>query len=599
MNTITDLFAHPPPTKYKGVKANSIYLPMRDGIQIAVDVMLPADLPPTERVPAIMVMARYWRSFELRTADPPKKALIGPRQEIPDFLIPLGFAVVVVDGRGSGVSTGSSRHPWSPDELADYAEVAAWIRAQEWCSGSIGAYGISYEGVTAQQLAASGVPGIKGVVPQEIEFDVYTDIALPGGLFNMAFIREWNESNTLLDNHKMSRLFPWTAKLFVKGVRPVDADRKARAMIQQALHDHQANTNVYEAVSAITYRDDPFGDTGATLDDFSVFRRQEAIERGGAALFSWGSWLDGASADAVLRNFNTLANPQIAIIGAWKHEMTAHGSPYQKPKSAPNPLPKQQWTALAQFFDQTLKREEPPTTKRLFYYTLGEEAWKHTDQFPLPSAQPQRWYFHADRGLAPEMPTAQEAADRYAVDLNASTGTTNRWHTQMAKPLVYADRAREDSRLLTYTSAPLERDLEITGYPIITLFLASSETDGAFFAYLEDVDERGVVRYLTEGQLRGLHRQLASTPPAQWMGMPYRSFKRADRAPLTPNERVELTFGLLPTSALIRRGHRLRVALAGADKDTFAPVPPTSAPVWHVHRSRDAASSIQLPVIPR
>ena len=34
--------------------------------------------------------------------------------------------------------------------------------------------------------------------------------------------------------------------------------------------------------------------------------------------------------------------------------------------------------------------------------------------------------------------------------------------------------------MLTYTSAPLFGDTEVTGHPIITLYLASSEKDGAF-----------------------------------------------------------------------------------------------------------------------
>lgn len=107
------------------------------------------------------------------------------------------------------------------------------------------------------------------------------------------------------------------------------------------------------------------------------------------------------------------------------------------------------------------------------------------------------------------------------------------------------------------------------------------------------------MRYLTEGQLRGIHRRVISTDTPHWTGTPQHSFRRADALPLPSSECVELTFGLLPTSVLIRRGHRLRVALAGADKDTFAPVPTKSTPVWHVHRSRVAASSIELPVIPR
>ncbi|MBW4438484.1 MAG: CocE/NonD family hydrolase [Pleurocapsa minor GSE-CHR-MK-17-07R] len=598
LTPIADLLAAAPDARYRGVTATSQYLTMRDGTQIAIDLMLPADRAADTRLPVIMIMARYWRSMAMRVPDRPNKALIGPREPIVDFLIPRGFAVVVVDARGAGASRGVNRFPWSPEERADYGEVAAWAAGQPWSNGQIGALGISYEGSTAQYLLGAGVPAVKAVAPMEYEFDVYPDVALPGGIFNQAFIRQWNDSNSRLDSNRTSSLFPALARLLVTGVRPVDSDRKSRTLLAQALREHQANTNVYEAISRITYRDDQFGDTGATLDDFSVFSQRAAIEASGGAMFVWGSWLDGTTADTVLRTYNTLGNPQIGVIGAWKHEMTAHGSPYDKPKAKPNPPHVQQWDALAGFFERTLRGNQPPTGKTLLYYTLGEEAWHQTDVFPLPNTQTQAWYFREGNALSPDQPTG-DGADTYTVDPEASTGLTNRWHTQMARPLVYADRASHDRRLLTYTSAPLAHDMEITGYPVVTLHIASSEDDGAFFVYLEDVDENGVVRYLTEGQLRGLHRQLSGQPAPYWTGMPYRTFTRADGAPLPRGQFIELTFGLQPTSVLIRRGHRVRVAIAGADKDTFARIPSDAIPTWQVGRGGVYASHIQLPVVHR
>lgn len=592
---LAELFAAPPQRRYAGVQASSIYLTMRDGARIASDLLLPAGRAPGARLPTLIVMARYWRSMELHIPAPPNKAPIGPREMIFDDLIPRGFAIVVVDARGTGASTGVSRYPWSPEELADYGEVAAWTAAQPWCSGRIGAFGISYEGATALRLAAVGGPAVRAVAPQEIEHDVYPDIAMPGGIFNMAFIRAWSESNRKLDAGRPSSLFPWSARLLVRGARPVDADLKDRAILALALREHQANTDVYAAMARITYRDDLFGDTGATLDDFSVMAHQGAIERGGAAIFSWASWLDGASAEVALRTFHTLSNPQLVVIGAWKHEMSAHGSPYQRPGARLSPAQREQWAALAQFFDQTLAHDRPPQGKRLFYYTLGAEEWRAAERFPPPGVAPQDWYFQDGRGLAPTPPAAA-AADTYVVDFAATTGTANRWHTQMARPVVYRDRARQDRRLLTYTSAPLEQDLEIVGYPVVTLYVASSVDDGAFYAYLEDVDARGVVRYLTEGQLRGIHRKLADAPPVYRTGMPYRSFRRADAAPLPRGEPVELTFGLQPIAALIRRGHRIRVAIAGADHDTFVRIPAEGTPIWQVLRGPGHASRISLPI---
>ncbi|MBL8132930.1 MAG: CocE/NonD family hydrolase [Anaerolineae bacterium] len=599
MSTLQALFADPPQPRYKGVRSHSQYLTMRDGAQIAVDIMLPLDLPADERIPALMIMARYWRSLDLRMPNPPKKALIGPRENTPDDFIARGFGLVVVDARGTGASTGVSRCPWSAEEIADYGEVAAWVLAQRWCSGRIGAYGISYEGAAAQRLIATGVPGIRGVIPQEIEYDVYADIALPGGIFNEAFIKAWSESNARLDSGRPSNLFPFAARLITRGVRPVDADRKTRETLAQALRDHQANTDVFAAMSCITYRDDPFGETGVTLDDFSIFSHHDAIQGSGVPMFTWGSWLDGATAEAALRNFNTFDVPQIVVIGAWKHEMTRDGSPFEKGDAPPDPTQAQQWAAMASFFERTLVKDQPPTGRVLHYTTLGEYGWKTAEVFPPAGAAAQTWYFQAKNTLSPELPGEPHAADSYVVDFEATTGTTNRWHTQMARPLRYPDRARADRRLLTYTSEPLDGAIEITGCPVVTLYVASSEEDGAFFVYLEDVDERGVVRYLTEGQLRGIHRKLSDTPPPYATGMPYHTCQRADAAPMPRGETVELVIGLQPVSALIGRGHRIRVAVAGADKDTFARIPATGAPALQVSRSRAAASRIVLPVIPR
>lgn len=267
-----EIFLADPPILYKGVETGSTYLTMPDGTKIAVDILLPKGLPPTKRVPVVLTLGRYWRSFELRIPPQPGKAPIAPRAMFADYLIPRGYAMVVVDVRGSGASTGSSPYPWSPAEIADYAEVVRWVVQQPWCNGAVGAVGLSYEGTTAQLVAATGCPEVKAVVPQAVEFDVYSDVALPGGIFNEAFIKAWSDSNNLLDRNKMSDLFPFQAKLFCKGVRPVDSDKKERAILKKALQDHRQNSDVYQAIQKITYRDDKYGNENITLDDFSIFK---------------------------------------------------------------------------------------------------------------------------------------------------------------------------------------------------------------------------------------------------------------------------------------------------------------------------------------
>ena len=69
--------------------------------------------------------------------------------------------------------------------------------------------------------------------------------------------------------------------------------------------------------------------------------------------------------------------------------------------------------------------------------------------------------------------------------------------------------------------------------------------------------------------------------------------------PLVPGQVAELKFGLQPISALIRKGHRLRVAIAGHDKDTFIRIPAKGTPTITVLRNQQHLSSIELPVVER
>lgn len=150
---------------------------------------------------------------------------------------------------------------------------------------------------------------------------------------------------------------------------------------------------------------------------------------------------------------------------------------------------------------------------------------------------------------------------------------------------------------MVYDSAPLETDLEITGSPVLTIEMSSDTTDGAVHAYLEDVSPAGRVTYLDEGMLRQIDRKVVDpkTLPYQPLG-PARSFLRKDAEPMTPGEPARISFSLYPTSVLLRTGHRIRIALAGADAGIFRRYPPEGASNWNIYREAARASLIELPV---
>ena len=48
--------------QFKAFTQRSFYLTMRDGVKIAVQLVLPKDLPADQKIPAVLVMTRYWRA---------------------------------------------------------------------------------------------------------------------------------------------------------------------------------------------------------------------------------------------------------------------------------------------------------------------------------------------------------------------------------------------------------------------------------------------------------------------------------------------------------------------------------------------------------
>lgn len=117
------------------------------------------------------------------------------------------------------------------------------------------------------------------------------------------------------------------------------------------------------------------------------------------------------------------------------------------------------------------------------------------------------------------------------------------------------------------------------------LYFAASTKDAEIFAYLEDVYPDGSVQYITEGELRALHRKESKDAPLyNSMGVNH-TFSREDAENLIPGKTTEMRFELLATSYQFKKGHRIRIAIAGADKDHFAFIS-GAAPTLRIERSR-------------
>lgn len=590
--------------QYRQYTTQSVYIPMRDGVKLAAEVVLPKDLPAGEKIPVLLSQTRYWRAIELRA---PFKWFLKPEVANPDykdfqpFFTNRGYGLVTVDVRGTGASFGTWPYPWHRETIEDSREIVDWIVSQPWSNGKLGAYGISYLGTTAELLAVLGHPAVKAVIPMFNHPDAYRDIAFPGGIFDDRFVKAWGYFDQVLDSNTVPKEFGILGNIAVKGVKPVDEDVDGK-LLKAAIREHGANGDAHQLARDITYRDELQADMGVCADDLAIHSFNDQLARSKTITCGWGSWMDAGTADAVLRRFLTYDNAQRAVIGAWEHGGRFNASPYRRPDAPPNPGLREQWHEMLRFFDAYLKDSDNGVRdeKTLFYYTMGEEQWKMTSVWPPEGTTMQRWYLAGEQSLSQDRPEVESGSDKYEVDFQASTGEYNRWWEMgaiMNKSVVYPDRAQASQRLLTYTSTPLEQNTEITGTAVVRLYVTSTETDGAFYVYLEDVDQQGQVRYVTEGQLRAIHHKVNEQDPPYKLQAPYHSFKQQDAQALIPGEMTEITFGLHPTSVLIRKGHRLRVSIAGHDQDTFMRLPTEGQPTISIARNKVHASSIDLPVV--
>ena len=554
----------------------SQYVAVRDGTKLAVDIFRPAQngQPVSHPLPIVWSHNRYHRA---QISNGQLKTILDSESWL-KTLLQHEYIVAVADVRGSGASYGTRTAEYSLQDARDAYDLTEWFAQQPWCDGNVGMYGASFMGQVQIMAASLAPPHLKAIVPQVAPFDLYSE-KYPGGMFMDQSVAEWSRTVRNLDTGSLAA--------------PVDEDRDG-AMLAQAVAQHQANQDFYQLAASLPYRDS----VASILEEKTSSRpwlewgasnHLAAISRSGVAIYHMAGWYDYYRRGALIsfNNLQLLSSGkdlrEKILIGPWTH--SRYGEYYDLAAE------------YLRWYDYWLKginngiMSEPP----IRYYTLGvpeNKAWRSAWQWPLSNEQPTPYYFHAgpskstqsanDGVLDARPPGDSTGQDNYTIDYSATTLEGTAWN---------------DQKGLTYTTPPLPTDVEVTGHPVVHLWITSTAGDGDWFVYLEEVSENGVSQYVTDGVLRASHRAL-SAPAFDIMGLPYHSSFSQDVADLPSGEPVELVFDLLPTSNVFDRQHRIRVTVTGADQGN-APTPALiSPPTVSLHRNSGYASHIVLPIIP-
>lgn len=638
---------------------SSIYVPVGDGTKIALDIYRPAiDGRPVEaRMPAVFEFTRYWRARALPDGrisnghfgmlEPGRST--GSVRDNPDYgakLVEHGYVVIVGDNRGTGSSFGHSLAPLTLTEAQDAYDLIEWIAAQPWSNGNVGRIGSSITGTNQLISLARPSTHLKAIFPGMGNFEHYRiatigGVSRKGGILKIydylknlgtaasqdaplpasvdadprgemrASARSGQGESSFAGYVSFLKSSPVLDEVAAElGLKSIDDRVRVLAWNDKLIPAIAARPDLQRKLMSVgLYRDDRGLDGSAAPGEQSLSAADilPAIRAAAVPTYIWSGWGDPYPGDAFLL-FANLAGVRKVAIGPWSH------GPNEKDDAREEEGIRLRAIETVRWFDYWLKGIDNGITKELpINYAVVDDPehweWRSATGWPLPQADNVDFYFGEGRAgsvsstndgsLSSQRPPQDDAADTYTVDYTATTGNRTRlFDTTGGGPLFYPDLTANDRKGLTYTTAPLEKDLIVIGHPVITIYATANVPDAEFSIYLEEIDANGWSRFVTDGYIRALHRTLGK-PPYDYLGLPWLSSLRADGLAVAPLSAglAELTFDLQPIANRFDAGHRLRVTIQGADADnnwTFPAVPAASVTVA---RSVSHPSRISLPLL--
>jgi putative CocE/NonD family hydrolase len=532
------------------VRELDVAVPMRDRVRLRANVYRPAG---AARLPTVLLRTPYDKSPFVPA-------------NFKSFL-DRGYAVVVEDVRGRYQSEGV----FEPvnQEINDGDDTLNWIARQPWSDGNVGMYGGSYLGIAQWKAALSHNPHLKAIFPYVSGDDDYRDrFYSTGGALKLGHRLLWVEENMRASGYTAP---PFPDYIWTLPTRAADAAATGhRVPIWQELANHPTYDKFWKDASVREH-----------LKDIKV------------PVYSVGGWYDNY-VESDLDAFATLSklNREVRImIGPWPHVFTTPFANVSFGKDSLVPLRPEQ----LKWFDRWVKGIDAPDPRhRVRIFVMGVNKWRDEDEWPPGRNKQVEFYLGAGGQLGDKLPKPAPP-DAFVYDPARPVPTiggavccddkTFPWGPLDQRPV---ERRRD---VLSYTTAPLATDLEVTGPIKVVLYASSSAVDTDFTAKLVDVFPSGEARILTDGILRTRYRDSLEKPK-----------------PMKPWDIYRLTIDAGVTSNVFRAGHRIRVEVSSSNFPKFDRNPNTGRPVaddaelrkatQRIYHDRDRHSYVLLPVTP-
>lgn len=585
-----------------------VMMPMRDGIRLATDIYRPKTDAP---VPIIFSRTPYnfntWIDGKesTRTLETAYK------------MVEQGYAYVVQNERGRYFSEGEWDILGTP--LTDGYDAFSWMKEQSWSNGKIGTLGCSSTAEWQMAVAALDHPSHAAMVPQGFGAGVGTVGKFQeqgnwyrGGAEQLLFF-SWlygvehdkfkpriPAGATQEDLIRISRFYDLSPEN-----PPVDMlQALSHLPIQDILKNINGKKEIFDKMVSRKPNDPEWFKGGLYHDtmDFSV------------PSFWFASWYDVAISPNIALFNHVRQNAKEASIRDNQYLVIAPTLHCAYTRATEDTVVGERSVGDARlnydeqimaWFDLWLKdspNDFKTKTPRVQYYTMGSNKWQASEEWPPKNTKMTSYYLsgrgnantlNGDGVLSTELPN-NTISDSFTYDpmnpvMSYGGNVCCTGNAIQGGAFDQQDMEKRED-ILVYTTAPLEKGIEVSGFIETKLFVSSDVKDTDFTIKLIDVYPDGRAYNLDETIQRVRYREGYDKEVFMEKGKVY-------EVDLTP----------MSTSNYFKEGHSIRIEISSSNFPRFARNLNTGGVNYNekdgviahnkIHHSKKQASEIRLPIV--
>ncbi len=537
------------------VEEKDVQIEVSDGVKIGVRIYRPDGPGP---FPTLFAISPYRYDNNSLPAYP----MFLWRETGPiEWYVEQGYAYVHADVRGTGFS-GGEFELFSKREQRDLYEIIEWIGTQSWSNGKVGGIGQSYYCMSQWFMGIQNPPHLACLGAYDGLNEPYRFMGYPGGI-EAAFTAYW-----------------FNASVRVSNLYPANGD-----------HPRYIEKDMFFQMQKHPLYDDFWRERTAAenLDKISV------------PLFSIGVWAkqDLHLEGNILGYLKARGPKKLAITGT----LTAFSSMID---FADKEFHRKY---LLPFYDKYLKDLKTSYDERpnVEYIVRNTGKIRSFDSWPPPS-RPMRLFL--DKAQTGSVSSLNDGSLKNSPPANGGTTSYSYPRPNWVLGVVPLGPQGPDpaSGTLTFTSEPLENDVEIAGNGKLTVYASTTRTDMDFLVKVseqlaqsaEDRAKGVQPRYFiaTKGWLRASHAE--PDPARSTDEMPFYAHRKM--TPLVPGKIYKIEVPLLAIGYRFQKGNRIRVEICEGDSPVtdnlfFHFYRPDKIGTDTIYHNAEHVSELMLPVL--